>query len=82
MMLRSLRYTILIPIFKKSNCKSPSNYRPISLTSIVCKVFESLIRNVVMGYLLTNGLLTREQHDFCLEDRVLHNYLLLWKAGD
>ena len=55
----------VIPIFKKGNHRSPSIYRLINLTSVICKVFESLIiRNAVMGYLLTNGLFTKEQHSF------------------
>ena len=45
----------VIPIFKKGSHKLPSNYRPISLTSVICKVLESLIRDAVIDYLLTNG---------------------------
>ena len=52
------------PIFKKGSRKLPSNYRPISLTSVICKVFESLIRNAIMDYLFTNDLLAKEQHGF------------------
>ena len=29
------------PIFKKGNKTQPGNYRPVSLTSVVCKVFEA-----------------------------------------
>ena len=54
----------VIPIFKKGSRKSPSNYRPISLTSVTCKVFESLIRDAIMDYLLANRLLSKEQHGF------------------
>ena len=32
------------PIFKKGKKCDPSNYRPISLTSVVCKITESLVR--------------------------------------
>ena len=37
-------------IFKKGSRKSPSDYRPKSLTSVTCKVFEFLIHDAIMGY--------------------------------
>jgi len=33
------------PIFKKGSRSSVENYRPVSLTSLICKVFESIIRD-------------------------------------
>ena len=33
----------ICPVFKKGNRSSPSNYRPISLTSSCCKVLEHII---------------------------------------
>ena len=41
-----------------------SNYRPVSLTSIVCKLLESLIRDVVLGFLETHNKTTPFQHGF------------------
>jgi len=37
-------------IFKKGNKSDPSNYRPISLTSTICKVMESIIRDHFMDF--------------------------------
>ena len=53
------------PIFKKGNKTQPGNYRPVSLTSIVCKVFEGFVRNVIMSHLIDNNLLAPEQYGFC-----------------
>ena len=36
------------PIFKKGSRCEASNYRPISLTSITCKLFESIIRDHIV----------------------------------
>ena len=33
------------PIFKTGNKSSPSNYRPVSLTVVLCKIFESILRD-------------------------------------
>jgi len=51
-------------IFKKGSRCRASNYRPISLTSVVCKLMERLVRNALMQHLLGNGLLSETQHGF------------------
>ena len=39
-------------------------YRPVSLTSQVCKIFESIIRNAVVKHLESNMLILDSQHGF------------------
>ncbi|XP_071944903.1 uncharacterized protein [Antedon mediterranea] len=51
-------------IFKKGNPTNPSNYRPISLTSVICKVMESLIRDDLMMFLEGNDLISNHQYGF------------------
>jgi len=52
------------PIFKKGSRIEPSNYRPISLTSVVCKVMESIVRDAIMHHLKINNLISVQQHGF------------------
>ena len=53
------------PIYKKKGSKlDPSNYRPISLTSVVCKVFEKVIKNHLCSHLIDQDLLSRHQFGF------------------
>jgi hypothetical protein len=52
------------PIFKKGLKADPGNYRPVSLTSICCKILESIIRDELMAHLTVNGLLNDSQHGF------------------
>lgn len=52
------------PLFKKGSRLEPCNYRPISLTSIPCKVMESVIRQAMMLHLHSNRLTAPEQHGF------------------
>jgi hypothetical protein len=52
------------PIYKKGKKKQPCNYRPVSLTSVVCKIMEKMIRKQIMGHLDRNNLLTDAQYGF------------------
>jgi len=55
---------IIAPIFKKGNKQTPSNYRPVSLTSIPCKMLEHIVRDTIMKHLDLHGLLADCQHGF------------------
>lgn len=54
----------VVPIHKKGSKQDPGNYRPVSLTSVLCKVLEALIRDEVLQHLITYGLLSEDQHGF------------------
>ena len=51
-------------IFKKGNKKLASNYRPVSIISIVCRTFEKIIRDQVVSFLMENELLSNFQFGF------------------
>ena len=51
------------PIFKKGSRSVAENYRTISLTSIRCKVMESL-GECVFKHLMMNNLLSKKQYGF------------------
>ena len=51
-------------IFKKGAKSDPGNYRPVSLTCIVCKVLESIIRDAVVAHFTDNHLYSDCQHGF------------------
>jgi hypothetical protein len=52
------------PIFKKGAKWDPGNYRPVSLTSVCCKLMESIVRDEMMVHLLNNDLIKDSQHVF------------------
>ena len=56
--------SVVVPIFKKGSRFDPLNYRPISLTSLPCKVMERLIVRGLMDHLETNDLLSDKQFGF------------------
>ena len=54
---------------------SNENYRPISLTSITCKVLESIIRDQLMEHLVKNNLIVGSQHGFVPKKGCVSNLL-------
>ena len=52
------------PIHKSGNKNDPANYRPISLTSQLCKVLESLMSDQIVRHLENNQLIGETQHGF------------------
>ena len=65
----------ITPIHKKDDRTDPSNYRPVSLTSQVCKVLESIIVEKVTKHLTDNDLLNDAQHGFRAGRSCLTNLL-------
>ena len=51
-------------IFKDGNKNDPSNYRPISLTSVLCKILESFVTGAIQSYMESLGLYSECQHGF------------------
>ena len=62
-------------IFKKGSKSSASNYRPVSLTSHVCKLLESIIRYSLVAHLSKHTLLNKSQHGFTSGKSCLTNLL-------
>ena len=60
----SLKKAAIVPVFKSGDRTVPSNYRPISLTSVIIKVFERVIRKQIVTFLISNGHLNPTQHGF------------------
>ena len=58
------RKAMVSPIFKKGERYKPANYRPVSLTSIVCKIMEHIVHHHLISHLEKNGILTDYQHGF------------------
>ena len=42
----------------------PQNYRPVSLTSIICKTLESLVRDHIIEHMKLNNLFSEKQFGF------------------
>ena len=82
---RSLRFgqipnpwkeAIITPVFKKGRRDLVSNYRPVSLTSAVCRVFERIICFHILNHLNFHKLLCKEQFGFVKRKSCLTQLLL------
>lgn len=68
---------MITPIHKGGSRAHPQNYRPISLTSHVIKIFERVIREKLVNFLERNNLMNPTQHGFrsgrsCLSQLLEH----------
>ena len=54
----------ITPIHKGGPKTKPEQYRPVSLTSHIMKVFERVLKKNIMLHLIKNNLINQEQHGF------------------
>ena len=47
----------IVPLFKKGSRDKSDNYRPVSLTSVNCKLLERLIKYYMVDFLVRHDLL-------------------------
>ena len=59
-----LKCANITALFKKGDKKCAGNYRPVSLTSVVCKVLESKIRGSIVEHMKSNKLFSKKQFGF------------------
>ena len=65
----------ITPLFKKGNRTAVESYRPISLTSIPCKILESIIKDTLVDHLATHNFISNSQHGFVSGRSCLTNLL-------
>ena len=77
-----LKNSIVVPVHKKGDRSLPKNYRPISLTSHLSKIFERVVVAVLTDYLNSMDLFNSQQHGFrsgrsCLSQLLEHHQKIL-----
>jgi len=63
------------PLHKKGSKLDPANYRPISLTSILVKILEKIVKATLMQHLTSHKFLSDNQHDFVNHKACVTNLL-------
>ena len=75
------RQANVTPIFKKGDRTLASNYRPVSLTSVVGKLLESIITKNIREHLDKHKLINDSQHGFCKGRSCLTNLLSFYRKA-
>ena len=65
----------ITPLFKKGSRNKPDNHRPVTLTSVVCKLLETLIRDHMVEFLVIHKLINTSKHGFLKARSYLTNLL-------
>ena len=58
------KQALIAPIFKKGRRNNPENYRPVSLTSALCRILEKILHKKIMSHLINSNLISKAQHGF------------------
>ena len=67
--------------FKNGSRNKSANYRPVTLTSVICKLLERLIKDHMVDFLVRHKLLNQSQHGFLKARSCLTNMLFFWKKS-
>ena len=63
------------PLFKKGGRKKTGNYRPVSLTSVLGKLLESIVKDFITQHLEGSDIIRQSQHGFTKGKSCLTNLL-------
>ena len=71
------KFQQIIPLHKKGPKTNPANFRPISLTSHIIKIFERVLRAKLVNFFESNNIFNQNQHGFrksrsCLTQLLTH----------
>ena len=75
------RQANVTPIFKKGDRTLMSNHRPVSLTSVVGKLLESIMANSIREHLDKHKLINDSQHGFYKGRSCLTNLLSFYRKA-
>jgi len=69
------RLAIVTPLYKGGISSAVTNYRPVSLTCVACKIMERIMASEMLSYLRAYDVISKQQHGFlsrrCTESNLL-----------
>ena len=73
-----LKTAHLIPLFKNRSKISPTNYRPVSITAIIAKIMESIVKDHIEKHIIEHNVMSSFQHGFCKGRSTATNMIEYW----
>lgn len=75
---KKMKNANIIPIHKSNDRKSPNNYRPVSITSVISKIMEGIIMEELSKFVEDNNIIHESQHGFSKGKSTSSNLLKFW----
>lgn len=69
------KHALVTPVLKKSLASDPKNYRPISITSVLARIFEKTVKKNITEHLKEQDIISENQFGF-LEGRSVETAML------
>ena len=64
------------PLHKGEDRHEAQNYRPVSITSVLCRIMERILKKSILRHICDNNILIDEQHGFVSGRSCLSNLLM------
>ena len=74
-----LKNANVTPLFKGGKSKTPNNFRPISLTSVIAKVMERIFKKTLVKFIEENDIISNKQHGFRPGRSTSSNLITTWE---
>jgi len=68
----------LIPIHKSGDKKLPNNYCPVTITSVISKIMDGIIMDILVKKIQDNNIIHESQHGFCKGRSTSTNLIKFW----
>ncbi len=74
------RLSIIWPMYKKGDPEDVSSYHPVSLTSIISKIFERILKKLLLSFLGETRSISPHHHGFIFRRSCLSNLQVFEEA--
>ena len=74
-----MKMATVVPLHKGGDKTSANNYRPVSLTPIIAKIFENIVFDTLIAHIEANSIMSPYQHGFLKNRSTNTNLIHFWE---